>query len=187
MPYRQTAAQTTAATAAALNARLENVEASVARLSSKMDNTATAADVHALHIKLDNLQKPKDPQYGIWMGAASLIITLMVGYFSVSVGPIKDAISKNDADTRVSIEKIDTNSRLARREITEDLKEIRTAIVPRGEHEQRWRSFETQVVTLNNRIDEVRKTQAELYSPKDAFKDLQKQIDDIRSSILKEK
>lgn len=169
----------------ALTVRVDTLTDSVARLSSKMDSAASAEDVRALSVKIDKLAQPSPTQYTTWIAAAGLIISIMVGFYTLGVSPIKDAIGKNDADTRIALEKVERDSKSARADIAAELKDMRNSVVPRGEHEQRWRSLEATDTILGARIDETRKTLAELYSPKDAFKDMQSQINDLRTVISK--
>jgi septal ring factor EnvC (AmiA/AmiB activator) len=166
------------------------MEASTAALTVRVDSLTNdimrvGNDVRALSTKIDNMSKPVTPQYTTWLAGASLIITLMVGYFSLGISPIKEAIAKNDQDSRSAMSKVEHEIKTARKENDSDLKDVRSSVVPRGEHEQRWRSFENTTNNLAARIDETRKTLSDLYSPKDAFKDLQKQIDDLRLSMLR--
>lgn len=173
------------ASSAALTVRVDSLSDSVARLSSKMDHAASADDVRALSSKIDKLSQPSAPQYSTWLAAAAFVTSIMVGFFTLGIAPIKDSIAKNDADTRIAIEKVETAAKNARGEISAELKDMRAAVVPRGEHEQRWRSLESTDGILGARIDETRKTLAELYSPKDAFKDMQQQINDLRAVVSK--
>lgn len=175
------------ANSAALTVRVDTLTDSVARLSSKMDNAASAEDVRALSAKIDKLSQPSTPQYSTWLAAAAFVTSIMVGFFTLGIAPIKDAIAKNDTDTRLAIEKVETAAKAARSEISTELKDMRAAVVSRGEHEQRWRSLENTDTVLGSRIDETRRTLAELYSPKDAFKEMQQQINDLRGVISKMK
>lgn len=151
----------------------------------KVQVDGLAADIARIDAKIDRLAQPSTPQYTTWLAAAGLAISVMVGFFSLGISPIKDAISKNDADTRISIEKVEREAKFARSEILVELKDMRNSVVPRGEHEQRWRSLEATDAVLGARIDATGKTLAELYSPKDAFKEMQAQINDLRAVISK--
>lgn len=181
------AARHNPANSAALTVRVDTLTDSVARLSSKMDHAASAEDVRALSIKIDKLSQPNAPQYSTWLAAAAFVTSIMVGFFTLGISPIKEAIAKNDAEARIAIEKVETVAKNARGEINAELKDMRAAVVSRGEHEQRWRSLENADAILGTRIDETRRTLAELYSPKDAFKEMQQQINDLRAMISKTK
>lgn len=159
---------------AALTVRVDSLTNDILRVGS---------DVRALAVKIDQISKPSTPQYTVWIAAAAFVVSIMVSFFTLGIAPIKEAIAKNDADLRISIEKIETSAKGSRSEINSELKDMRAAVVPRGEHEQRWRSLEATDVVLGTRIDETRRTLAELYSPKDAFKDMQQQINDLRAVI----
>lgn len=170
---------------AALSVRVDSLAGDISRINSKLDNAASADDVRALAGKIDRLAQPSTPQYTTWIAAAGLVISIMVGFFTLGISPVKEAIAKNEADSRIAIERVEAAAQGVRKELTEEFKEIRSAVVPRGEHEQRWRSFEASLANVALRLDETRKTLGDLYSPKDALKDLQKQIDDIRGIQMK--
>lgn len=176
MADRQRAQSLTEASNAALTVRVDSLQADISRVGN---------DVRSLSSKIDLISRPATPQYTTWIAASGLIISLMVGFFTLGISPIKEAIAKNDGDLRASVTKVEHTAALARKELADDLKEIRGAVVPRGEHEQRWRSFEASLANISSRLDETRKTLSDLYSPKDALKDLQKQIDDMRSIMMK--
>lgn len=159
---------------AALAVRVDSLTNDILRVGS---------DVRALAVKIDQISKPSSPQYTVWIAAAAFVVSIMVGFFTLGISPIKEAIAKNDAETRAAIEKVEATAKGARTEISTELKDMRNAVVPRGEHEQRWRSLEATDTLLSARIDETRKTLAELYSPKDAFKEMQQQINDLRTVI----
>lgn len=174
MPDRQRTQTPMEASNAALTVRVDGLQSEISRVGN---------DVRALSTKIDQLSRPSTPQYSTWLAAAAFVTSIMVGFFTLGISPIKEVIAKNDAETRIAIEKVETTAKVARSEIGAELKDMRAAVVPRGEHEQRWRSLEATDITLGARIDEARKTLADLYSPKDAFKEMQQQINDLRAVI----
>lgn len=71
-----------------------------------------------------------------------------------------------------------------RRDSQADIKDIRTSIVSRGEHEQRWAAQNAALTAIDRRLDETRKQLADISSPQDAFKELQRQISELRSMVI---
>lgn len=139
---------------------------------------------------------------GMVLGAGAIWTSQRISPVEESIHRIERTIEKdrrdglaNDKDLRVETKE----SRLERREelrlireearaeraaIIAEFKEVRNAIVPRGEHEQRWAAQTAAVMGLDRRLDETRKTLSEIYSPQDAFKELQRQINELRQLVL---
>lgn len=148
----------------------------------KVQVDGLANDIARIDAKIDRLAQPSTPQYTTWIAASGLVISVMVGFFTLGISPIKDSIAKNEADNRASIERVDGAARLARKEIADDLKDMRSGVVTRGEHEQRWRALDSTDGVLSARIDALDKKMAEFYGPRDAMKDMQSQINELRAA-----
>lgn len=148
----------------------------------KVQVDGLASDIARIDAKIDRLAQPSTPQYTTWIAASGLVISVMVGFFTLGISPIKEAIAKNESDTRLSIDRVDATARLARKEIADELKDMRTGVVTRGEHEQRWRGLDSTDGVLSARIDALDRKMAEFYGPRDAMKDMQSQINELRAS-----
>lgn len=148
----------------------------------KVQVDGLASDIARIDAKIDRLAQPSTPQYTTWVAASGLVISVMVGFFTLGISPIKEAIAKNESDTRLSIDRVDATARLARKEIADELKDMRTGVVTRGEHEQRWRGLDSTDGVLSGRIDALDRKMAEFYGPRDAMKDMQSQINELRAS-----
>jgi hypothetical protein len=57
------------------------------------------------------------------------------------------------------------------------------AILPRGEHEEKWRTNAVSQSDLQRQIDEVRKAFGDTYSPKDALRFMQERLDRIEGRL----
>lgn len=148
----------------------------------KVQVDGLANDIARIDTKIDRLAQPSTPQYTTWIAASGLVISVMVGFFTLGISPIKDSITKNEAENRISIDRVDAAARLARKEIADDLKDMRNGVVTRGEHEQRWRGLDSTDGVLSVRIDALDKKMAEFYGPRDALKDMQSQINELRAA-----
>ncbi|MFC3695524.1 hypothetical protein ACFOWB_25140 [Chenggangzhangella methanolivorans] len=54
------------------------------------------------------------------------------------------------------------------------------AIVPRGEHEEHWRSQNAQIINLQRQVDEVKAQAGSTYGVRDVIQRLEKQVEDLR-------
>lgn len=151
----------------------------------KVQVDGLASDIARIDAKIDRLAQPSTPQYTTWIAASGLVISVMVGFFTLGISPIKDSIVKNEAENRISIDRVDATARLARKEIADDLKDMRNGVVTRGEHEQRWRGLDSTDTVLSTRIDGLDKKMADFYGPRDAMKDIQQQINELRAGIAR--
>lgn len=147
----------------------------------KVQVDGLASDIARIDTKIDRIAQPSTPQYTTWIAASGLVISVMVGFFTLGISPIKDSIAKNEMDNRISLDRVDAAARLARKEIADELKDMRSGVVTRGEHEQRWRGLDSTDGVLSARIDALDKKMAEFYGPRDAMKDMQSQINELRA------
>jgi hypothetical protein len=73
------------------------------------------------------------------------------------------------AAIRADIEKIEMRGR-------EDSKQV----VPRGEHEEKWRAYDQQLTDKQRQLDEMKLSQGSTYGVRDVIQRLEKQIEDLR-------
>lgn len=80
----------------------------------------------------------------------------------------------------------DDLNRLIEQRITRleaDTGSIEKGIVPRPEHEEKWRSADLRFADQQRQIDAIRTSFSDLYSPKDALKSMQARIDDLERRL----
>lgn len=70
-----------------------------------------------------------------------------------------------------------TDARIER--IERDVDGVQKSLVPRGEHDERSASQRQKDEGLQRQIDELRKGQADLNTPRDAFQTMQRRIDEL--------
>lgn len=92
------------------------------------------------------------------ISAAGVIIIITTGFSQLSLQPIRDATARNG----------------------DDVKLIQNAIVPRGEHEERWRAQDQAIAGQQRQIDEIRQDLGSTYSLKDALTHMQSDIDKLK-------
>ncbi|QZO02083.1 hypothetical protein [Chenggangzhangella methanolivorans] len=52
--------------------------------------------------------------------------------------------------------------------------------MPRGEHEEHWRSQNAQIINLQRQVDEVKAQAGSTYGVRDVIQRLEKQVEDLR-------
>lgn len=173
MAVRDTHHRSTGATNyAALNVRVDGLAEDVSQIQTRLNKTATSDDVQRLAAKIDALSTPKQPQTMLWIAAATFLTMVVSGFYITAVSPVK-----------ADLMRIESSDRDYRKDTMRILEKLADTIVPRGEHEQRWRSIEGQAASTNARIDEIGRKLADVYSPKDALQDLRQQISDLRAMV----
>lgn len=147
-----------------------------------MTDTSTSTNGGAIGARVDNLEKSvsairgdiaslsqlvvasqKTPWSTLISGAGFIVVILMAfgGIFASSMA-----------------RQIDDN-KAAIHETRDDLKEMVRAIVPRGEHEERWRSEDQAIVNLQKQIDSLKSDFGSTYSLRDALADMTKRLDKL--------
>lgn len=164
---------TGAANYAALVVRVDRLAEDVAQLNSRLSKTATSEDVRELSREVKSLAIPKQPQFATWIAAATFLTMVITGFYFIAVSPVKENI------TRIEQEKRDEKKEFTR--LTEKLFD---SVVPRGEHEQKWKSYDERLSALSVRLNEINKLLADIYSPKDALQDLRQRLDTLQSIVI---
>jgi hypothetical protein len=72
-----------------------------------------------------------------------------------------------------------TDVRLDR--LQKDIETQTTGMVPRGEHERVWRSYDQRDADLQRQLDEVKKSYDNVFSLRDALQTMQKRIDSLEA------
>lgn len=63
------------------------------------------------------------------------------------------------------------------------IEKIREAIVPRGEHEEKWRGNDQRFTEVQRQIDALKGDFAGLYSPRDALASIQRRVDELSREL----
>jgi hypothetical protein len=133
--------------------------------------------------------KADDSFAGKWQNviSAGMFLTLIGGgFWALAYQPISkeldrlDSISKDYISRKEESEyrnRIDSN--LLR--IDNEIKLLKEAIVPRGEHVEKWRSNELVLESHQRQITDIRKDLGSSYSLGDKIKELQTDINNLRN------
>lgn len=69
------------------------------------------------------------------------------------------------------------------RDFRTELKDLRTAIVPRGEHEEKWTSSGQRFSDIQRQVDALRSDVNTIYSPRDAISRLYTRLDALEMGV----
>jgi hypothetical protein len=67
--------------------------------------------------------------------------------------------------------------------LEEQMIRIQDGMVTRNEHKQHWDETDSRILALHQQLDQLTQQFQSVYSAGDAFKTLQKELDDLRSQI----
>lgn len=193
----------------ALEQRVYNIEGSIHSLRQHTDQqiTGLSQQISGLGAKFDERGKIQWPAFSLFLGVILAVGTL--AYWPVRENQARQdvIIAKMDERYFATVEKMgdrvnlrfvtkdefgfgaklrdtlqaETNDKIRR--VNEDIKAIERTLVPRGEHEEKWRGSDARFADVQRRIDEIKKDFGDLYSPRDAFKNMQQRIDDLERLI----
>jgi len=137
-----------------LDNRIRTVERGMENLSHEMVNLSTKIDTQtsSLSAKLDERGKTQWPTL-IAGGSFVLGVTLAIG--TLAYRPVISDIS-----------------RLERRQEIDE-----SQIVPRGEHQEKWRANDFQLSNLQRQLDELGKKTGDVYTARDALIELRNRLD----------
>ena len=175
----------------------ECVNALVAEFAGFRDSVTRALD--ALWAKLDD--RGRTPWGHMWsaMGVLLAVLTTVGGLALLPMGDgqakLEAAIEKfsdhvvtekefatfigNTKDRRDDAQRANED-RFRRAEA--DLDRLQSAIVPRGEHEQRWNSQGQRDGEIQRQVDDLRGRMEGIYSPKDQIQSMQRHIEDLEAA-----
>lgn len=192
----------------AVAARLQAIESQQRDNMARMDNLGN--DIYrrldAVNTAIVALHRPN---IAIWLSAAGIALGLTLAVLQsqsntmeTRIKPMEedikrveraymgmdksmlDQFERHRSEDRTERLLLAEEQRRIRGELVADVKEVRLAQVGRSEHDQRYRAINDQILNLTHRLDETRKTLADIYGPVDAFKDIQKQVDDLRALVI---
>ncbi len=160
-----------------------------ADFSQQLTGVATSLReaITSLSAKMDERSRP---QWQLYVTFAGFLLTFTTVVGTLAYWPIRD--DTNELKTAVARfeERAVTRAELAdRRAVLEDrIKRIEAdlnvaerSIVPRPEHEEKWRSFDREGAALQRQIDDMKKQFGDTFSLRDALLQMQRRLDAIEA------
>lgn len=159
---------------AGLQQRVTGLENAVQGVATQISNLATTIN-----------ERSRTP-WGILLTGAGVVITVLVVIGGLASRPYQEGIDRIEmavrdlgqkAVTRDEIDWRTARSKEDRERVEKMLSELRTDMVPRGEHDQKWRAYDTEIAAIQRQVDDLKQTQANTYSARDLLLDLRERLD----------
>lgn len=171
--------------------------------------TATQAQTNQLGQQISKLDSSLQERGKIQWPAFSLLLGAIIAIAGLAYWPINDSlkrlevVQKDDraammgalakvVDTTPSSREIvatgarrDDWQRYAEerfKNVEKEANEQQKAIVPRGEHEEKWRSVEQRFADHQRQLDAIKADFSGLYRPRDALESIQRRLEQLESS-----
>jgi hypothetical protein len=190
---------------AALDQRVLGLERGVHDLSTQLTSrfAEVGTAIAGLTAKLD--ERSKTPWATI-VSAMGVVLAIVVAGGQLAKAPLDTAISRLERDTMsLSTNTVplssfgdfkgayENNRVLARQEldarfarvdsqiarVEEHTRSVATDIVPRGEHEERWRSEDRDIQSMQRQVDELKTAFGGIYGARDVIIDLRGRLDRV--------
>jgi DNA repair exonuclease SbcCD ATPase subunit len=158
--------------------------------------TALKQSIAGINLRLDSisadLQNKSKPQWALLISGAMFLMSFMTVIGGLAFWPIRSDVARlEDQYRELRLSMVSKEDAKDRREIAQDrmrkneaeVERIQATIVPRGEHEEKWRTSDFRFQDLGRRVDELKKDYSELSSPKDTIKNMQSQIEELQRRV----
>ena len=149
----------------------------------------------------DRVTTSKSPQWQVIIGAIALVCGLSGSLWVAGIQPIKDSLAEIKDDNRqerrdiradvdslkeTRVSKADWNeARTERKEAITQLNNkidaVTTAIVPRGEHQEKWQGADRARADMQRQIDEMKAAAGSTYGVRDVIQRLENQVEELRA------
>lgn len=181
----------------ALQQRVYGLESGLRTINDNF--SSLSARVETLFAGLSSkIEERSRPQYPLLISIGLFGLAVIAAVGGLAYAPIRE----NQSDLKlamvemaktvgslgerfVSIRELDGRSSRTRSEmerVNADLKALESVTVPRGEHTERWRGFDSAVVNLQRQIDDQNKKFGDTFSLRDALQQMQRRIDQLETT-----
>lgn len=189
----------------ALDQRVLGLEQGLTRLSNDTSHaianlaTTTTQQVNALSNQIGKLDTSLQERAKIPWPALAVMLSFLTVIGGLVYWPVREGQSRIEAAMVKIVDTVPTNKeidvaarrrddwqryaedRLKRGEA--DLDSLQMAIVPRGEHEEKWRSADQRFADAQRQVDAIKADFSGLYSPRDALTSMQRRIEDLERRL----
>lgn len=193
----------------ALEQRVYGLEQGLTRLGNETSNSiqnlanSTTQQINAVSTSISKLDSSLQergkipwPAMSVGLGVVAILGALVYWPIRESQTRLETALIKV-ADATPSYKEIDASAR--RRDdwqryaedrfkrVEEDAATLQKAIVPRGEHEEKWRGADLRFADVQRQVDAIKADFSGLYSPRDALTSMQRRIEDLERRLIMSK
>lgn len=164
----------------ALEQRVYGLEKAVGDISSM---------IAGLSSKIDERSRTSWPTLAAF---ASVLVLVMGGLGALAYRPIEQSLNDLKGLLPLMVTRAEANvtERHFERDIARiqaSVEKIETSIVPRGEHEEKWRGNAAALANQQRQIDEIRRDYGQTYSLRDAFAHMQRKVEDMEKELRKDR
>lgn len=172
------APSSTEAFVSALSVRVSDLGEGLRSIRSEVRESHSSLSTEIRALSASMAERNKTP----WATLISFS-AFLVAFGGIAVNALISPINQNltRLEAQAAGDKKDGQSDLREfmRSSFAEMKEMRNAIVPRGEHEQRWLNAASNSANLQRQVDDLNKTFGGVYSMRDALADLGKRLDRV--------
>jgi hypothetical protein len=184
-----------------LDRQQRDLASDIASLGGQMERSLKAAvdsfgrQMDALSTKVDERSKIPWPALGVMLSFITIIGGLV--WYPVKTQQerletltarfAENAVTKSDLDYRLNVTGQRRDDYQRQNEIRsasnlEAINSIRDKIVPRGEHEEKWRAADQRFNDVQRQLEEVKRAFGDTFSLRDALQSMQKRIDGLETA-----
>lgn len=160
----------------ALEQRVYGLEKAVGDISSM---------IAGLSSKIDERSRTSWPTLAAF---ASVLVLVMGALGALATKPMESSL--NDIKSSLPLFVTRAEATVARTQIERELARLNmalekadSAIVPRGEHQEKWRGNDQALGNIQRQVDEIRRDYGQTYSLRDAFAQMQRKVDDMEKEL----
>lgn len=181
----------------AMEQRVYGIEQSVSALGQ-----STATQINALSQQITNLATKIDERGKMPWPALSVMLSALVVIGGLVWYPVKNDLTRTESlliklsdtvsekyvtkeQSATAGQRRDDWQRVAEerfKRVESDADRLQTSIVPRGEHEEKWRGNEGQIAALKGQIEDLKKTFGDTYGPRDALLQLLRRVEQLEAA-----
>jgi len=191
---------------AALEQRVYGLERGVQDLNQLFTGRIgdVSAQLSALAAKLD--ERSRTPWATI-VSAMGVVLAIVIAGGQLAKTPVDDAIRRLERDAAEAtplttfgdfkatyennrlVNRQDMDARFARvdgmlKALETQAREAQAAVVPRGEHQERWRSQDLALQSVQRQIDDLKQALGSIYGARDVIIDLRERLDRVERARM---
>lgn len=175
-----------------LRTRVSGIERDIQDLNQSFQTqfSSLAASISGLSTKIEERGRP---QWMMMIAAAGFLLAFMTSIGTLAYLPISSTTARLETDVAKlrdgSVSRAELDARSVRTgtdlsRLREDIKAVDSITVPRGEHEEKWRSHDRQIESVQRQIDDLKKFNTDLVSARDFLKNLDDRMRVLESRRL---
>ena len=124
-------------------------------------------------------------QYAVIIQTVTVVAFFVGGFWAAVISPMGTRIDKIESGAISRAEhtefKASIDGKIA--ESNAEILRLREAVVPRGEHVEKWNGITQSIANVQRQVDDLGKQVGSSYTLRDKIIELQKQLDDVQGQM----